>query len=1102
MNFSEIFVRRPVATTLLTAGIALAGLAAYFQLPVSPLPQLDIPVITVTASMSGASPETMANSVASPLERHLGQIADVTTMGSSSSVGMTNIFLQFGFDRDIDGAARDVQAAIEAARVDLPTAIRSNPIYHKINPADFPVLILTLTSATMSQGQLYDDAATILEQKLSQVDGVGEVDVNGSSLPAVRVELNPSSLFKYGIGLETVRVALQSANANTPKGAIENDNLHWQLYSNDQGLSAAPYRSLIVAYRKGAPVRLSDLGTVTDSVENVRNFGISNGQPAVLIMITRQPNANIIETVDRVKALLPALQNSIHGAAKIEVAMDRSTTIRASLHDVEITLLIAVLLVILVVFVFLRDFRATLIPCVAVPISLIGSFGAMYLLHYSLDNLSLMALTISTGFVVDDAIVVMENIVRHIEAGMPRFEAALLGVREVGFTVLSMSISLIAVFLPILLWGGWLGLLFREFAITLSVAILISMVISLTTTPMMCSLLLSRKDASEHGRFFRWSEAQFSDLLATYEHALAWVLRHGRLAMLTLVAMVALFMWLFIIIPKTGFPEQDTGRLQGGMAVDPSSSFQNLSRKLKQAIAIVQADPGVADAVGTISSSSSHGGAGSGRIFVSLKPIAVRRASSQDIIGRLRPKLLRIPGARLFLAPAQEMGGGARQSNALYQYTLQSDDLQALQTWTPRLVDALSTEPALTDVNSDQQTKGLESDLVIDRATASRLGLTAYQVDTTLADAFTERVVSTIYKDLNQYPVVMVVAPKFWQDPQTLHDIFVSTGEGPATGTQSSNAVAGTVVLRNTPGASAAAVAADPARNAALNSLATTGKSSASTAQAVSTSADTMVPLSAFVHFATGGTATSVSHQGLFAAATISFNLAPGASLSDAVDAVDREVASIHVPTSIQGTFGGSAANFQGSSSSELILILAALVTIYLVLGILYESYAHPITILSTLPSACVGALLALMLFNTEWSFIALIGMFLLIGLVKKNAIMMIDFAIQAERHDGLSPRDAIFKACLLRFRPIMMTTMAAMLGAVPLAVGFGNGAEMRRPLGISIVGGLMVSQMLTLFTTPVIYLYIDRARAWFHRLWSRLRHRPVAGKSIAPGHA
>jgi len=1102
MNFSEIFIRRPIATTLLTAGIALAGFAAYFQLPVAPLPQMDIPVITISASMSGASPETMANSVASPLERHLGQIADVTTMGSTSSVGSTNIFLQFGFDRDIDGAARDVQAAIEAARVDLPTAIHSNPVYRKINPTEFPILILTLTSATMSQGQLYDDAATILEQKLSQVQGVGEVDVNGSSLPAVRVELNPSSLFKYGIGLETVRVALASANANSPKGAIEDDKLHWQLYSNDQALSAAPYRSLIVAYRNGAPVRLSDLGTVTDSVENVRNFGISHGQPAVLILITRQPNANIIETVDRVKALLPALQNSIHGAARIDVAMDRSTTIRASLHDVEITLLIAVLLVILVVFVFLRDFRATLIPCVAVPISLIGSLAAMYLLHYSLDNLSLMALTISTGFVVDDAIVVMENIVRHIEAGMPRFQAALLGVREVGFTVLSMSISLIAVFLPILLWGGWLGLIFREFAVTLSVAILISMVISLTTTPMMCSLLLSRKHADAQGWFFRKSEHFFNDLLGSYEHALAWVLRHGRLTMLTLAATIALSMWLFIIIPKSGFPEQDTGRLQGGLQADPSSSFQNLSRKLKQAVAIVQADPAVADAVGTIASNSGRGGAGSGRIFVNLKPLSVRKVSSQEIIGRLRPKLSRIPGARLFLASAQEFGGGGRQSSALYQYTLQSDDLQALQTWTPLLVDALGSEPSLTDVNSDQQIKGLESDLVIDRDTASRLGLTAYQVDTTLSDAFTERVVSTIYKSLNQYPVVMVVAPKFWQDPQMLEDIFVSKGEGTATGTQSSNAVAGTVLVGKAQASGAASVAADPARNAALNSIATTGKGSASTAQAVSTSADTMVPLSAFVHFQTGGTATSVSHQGLFAATTISFNLAPGAALSDAVDAVNRQIALIHLPSTIQGTFGGSAANFQGSSSSEVILILAAIVTIYLVLGILYESYAHPITILSTLPSACVGALLALMLFKTDWSFIALIGMFLLIGLVKKNAIMMIDFAIQAERVDGLSPRDAIFKACLLRFRPIMMTTMAAMLGAVPLAIGFGNGAEMRRPLGITIVGGLMLSQAQTLFTTPVVYLYVDRARVWFNRLWAKVRHRPVSDKTIVPGHA
>jgi multidrug efflux pump len=1097
MNFSEIFIRRPVATTLLTAGIALSGFAAYLQLPVSPLPQIDIPFITVAAQMPGASPETMANSVASPLERHLGQIADVTQMFSSSTVGTTSVGLQFGLDRDIDGAARDVQAAITAARQDLPQALRSNPNYRKFNPADFPILVLTLTSATMSEGQLYDDAYTILSQKLSQVQGVGDVSVGGSSLPAVRVELNPAALFKYGIGLDVVRAALQATNANSPKGAIESDDLHWQIYSNDQALTAAPYRSVVVAYRNKAPVRLSDLGTVTDSVEGVRNMGVSKGQPAVIIQITRQPGANIIDTVDRIRALLPALQSSIHGAAQIGIAVDRSVTIRASLHDVEITLLIAVILVVLVVFVFLRDFHATLIPCVAVPISLIGSFGAMYLLHYSLDNLSLMALTISTGFVVDDAIVVMENIVRHIEGGMPRFEAALLGVKEVGFTVLSMSLSLIAVFIPILLWGGIIGRFFREFAVTLSVAILISMVISLTTTPMMCSRLLSRKDPATQGRFFRWSEHFFSDLLSSYEYSLAWALRHGRLMVAILGGTILLNVWLFIIIPKGMFPEQDTGRLNGAIQADQSISFQNLSQKVKQFVAIVQADPGVANAVGIIGSNGGRGGAGSGRMFIDLKPIAVRKISSQQVIARLRPKLARVPGAMLFLSPAQEVPGGGRQSNSLYQYTLQADDLQDLRTWTPRLVEALKDEPLLTDVNSDQQDKGLEADLEIDRDTAARLGITAYQIDNTLYDAFGERQVSNIYESLNQYHVVMVVAPKYWQDPHTLSEIYVSTGEGGVTGTQSSNAVAGTVVVGKSKAPAGTSVAADAARNAALNSIATTGKSSASTAQAVSTNRDTMIPLSAIAHFRTGTTPVAVYHQGLFASSTVSFNLVPGASLSDAVEAMNRQMAIIHMPNTVHGSFQGSAQDFQKSLASEVVLILAALVTIYLVLGILYESYAHPITILSTLPSAGVGALLALLLFKTEFSLIAMIGLFLLIGLVKKNAIMMIDFAIAAERSEGLSPRDAIFKACILRFRPIMMTTMAAMLGAVPLAIGFGNGAELRRPLGISIVGGLMVSQVLTLYTTPVIYLYVDRARQWLVRL--RLRLRPRSGPSDKP---
>ena len=1093
MNFSEPFVRRPVATTLLTCGVALAGIIAFPKLPVSPLPQVDIPTIIVTAQAAGASPQTMATSVATPLERHLGAIADVTEMTSHSGVGSTSIILQFGLNRDINGAANDVQAAINSAEADLAGAsLHSNPSFRKINPADQPILVLTLTSATMSQGQLYDEASTILGQKLAQVTGVGDVNVTGSSLPAVRVELNPTAMFKYGIGLEDVRAALGAANANSPKGAIENATTHWQIYSNDQAKTANKYRSLIVAYRNGAAVRLSDVADVKDSVEDVHQLGMSHDRPAVLIQITREPGANIIETVDRLKEMLPSLQASIPGAAQLAVAIDRSTVIRASLHDVEKSLLIAILLVVVVVFAFLRDWRATLIPFVAVPVSLIGALAAMYLLGYSLDNLSLMALTIATGFVVDDAIVVMENIVRHMEAGMARFPATLLGVREVGFTVLSMSLSLIAVFIPILLMGGVMGRLFREFAITLSIAILISMAISLTTTPTMCSRLLGGHGRDrERGWAFRWSERFFQDLLGTYERSLGWALRHRRIVMLILLATIGLNVWLFRIIPKGYFPLQDTGRLFGGIQADQSISFQLMSQKLKQVIDIVQADPAVDTAVGTTGSAGRGGTTNTGSLFIALKPLSARSASSDVVITRLRPKLAQVPGATLFLFPMQELGmGTGRQSNSLYQYTLQADDLDDLRTWTPKLVEALKTEPALTDVNSDQQDKGLETDLIVDRDTASRLGLTSSQVDNALYDAFGQRSVSTIYESLNQYHVIMTLAPRFLQNPAALRDLYVSTAGGAVTGTQATNAAAGTVVTGR---AAPPAAASDAARNASPNSIATTGHGSASTGSAVSTKRETMIPLAAFTHYQTGTTPLVVNHQGQFAAGTISFNLAPGASLSDAVAAVDRQTAMIHVPNTVHGSFAGNANAFQQSLSNEPILILAAVVAIYLVLGVLYESYAHPLTILSTLPSAGLGAFLALMLFNMEFSLIAWIGVFLLIGIVKKNAIMMIDFAIEAERRDHLSPRDAIFKASLLRFRPIMMTTMAAMLGAVPLAIGFGNGAELRRPLGISIVGGLMVSQVLTLYTTPVVYLYVDRARHWCQRQWSRVDAKTAA---------
>jgi multidrug efflux pump len=1077
MNPSALFIGRPVATTLLTMGLALAGAIAYFLLPVSPLPQVDIPTIMVQASMAGASPETMATSVATPLERHLGQIADVTEMTSQSTVGSTRITLQFGLARDIDGAARDVQAAINAARADLPTSLKSNPTYRKVNPADAPIMILALTSKTLTQGQLYDSAATVLQQKLSQVDGVGQVSIGGSSLPAVRIEINPHALFKYGIGLEDVRAALASANANAPKGAIEEDGRHFQLYTNDQAKKAEQYRALVIGYRNGAAVRLSDVADVTDSVEDLRNQGLFNGQPSVLIIITRQPAANIIETVDRVRSLLPQLKASIPADIDLVVPMDRTTTIRASLRDVQRTLLISLGLVILVVFLFLREGRATLIPSVAVPVSLIGTFGAMYLLGYSLDNLSLMALTVGTGFVVDDAIVVLENAMRHMEAGMSRRQAALQGAKEVGFTVLSMSLSLVAVFIPILLMGGIVGRLFREFAVTLSVAILVSLVVSLSTTPMMCSQLLRYQPSETRSALFRFSERVFQAMLREYERTLGTALRHRRLTMLVLLATIVLNGYLFSIVPKGFFPQQDTGAMVGGIQADQSISFQLMRQKLVSFVNIIKSDPAVANIVGFTGGGQTNGGF----VYVALKPLDQRDLSVDRVIGRLRGKLAQVPGASLFLQAVQDIRQGGRASNAQYQYTLQADDLAELRVWTPKLTEALQHRPELADVNSDQQDKGLETDLVFDRATAARLKLNASQIDNTLYDAFGQRQVSTIYNPLNQYHVIMEVAPEYWQNPQTLNELFISTAGGSVSGTQSTNAVAGTTVLKSTT-STAASVAADTARNQANNALANSGRGAASTGAAVSTSAETMVPLSAIAHFGPGTTPLAVNHQGHFVANTISFNLPPGKSLSDAVQAIDQTMRDIGTPASIHGSFQGTAKAFQDSLGNQPILVVAALLAVYIVLGVLYESYVHPITILSTLPSAGVGAFLALLVCNLDFSIIALIGVILLIGIVKKNAIMMIDFAIDAQRNQGLEPAEAIRQACLLRFRPIMMTTMVALLGALPLALGHGEGAEMRQPLGISIVGGLMVSQLLTLYTTPVVYLYLDRLRQWARR--------------------
>ncbi|MDQ6916806.1 MAG: multidrug efflux RND transporter permease subunit [Pseudomonadota bacterium] len=1026
MNLSAPFIDRPVATTLLTIGLALAGAAAFRLLPVSPLPQVDFPTISVSASLPGASPETMAATVATPLERSLGRIAGVTEMTSNSSLGSSRVTLQFELNRDIDGAARDVQAALNAARSLLPTGLPSNPTYRKVNPADAPVMILALTSDTLTQGQMYDAGSTIIAQKLSQLQGVGQVQVGGSSLPAVRVELNPQILNKYGIGFEDVRAVLAATNANRPKGSLEDGDRHWQIYANDQAKTAAEYLPLIVAYRNGSAVKLTDLGTVVDSVQDLRNAGSSNGKPSVLIIISRQPNANIIETVDSITAMLPQLRASIPSAINVDVVMERTTTIRASLRDVERTLVVAVILVVLVVFLFLRNWRATLIPSVAVPVSLVATFGAMYLFGFSLNNLSLMALTIATGFVVDDAIVVLENVSRHIEEGMSPMKAALQGAREVGFTVLSMSVSLIAVFIPILLMGGIVGRYFREFAVTLSVAILISLVLSLTMTPMMCSRLLRPERDQRHGRIHAWSERAFGTMHRGYERSLTWALDHGLIMVAILIAVVCLNVYLYIIIPKGFFPQQDTGRLVGFIQADQSISFQAMQPKLASFINIVRADPAVENVVAFTGGSQRN----TGQMFVQLKPLAERKEAADKIIARLRIKLANEPGANLFLNPVQDIRVGGRQANATYQYTLQADDLAELRAWEPKIRAAMSQLPQLVDVNTDQQEKGLQTSLVIDRDAAARLGVSPRLIDTTLNDAFGQRQVSTIYSALNQYHVVMEAAPEYWQSADSLDHVYVSTSRG------------------------------------------------------------AQVPLSAFARYAPTNTSLGVNHQSQFVASTISFNLPEGTSLGQATLAIDDALARIGVPPTVRGTFQGTARAFQDSLNSQPWLILAALLTVYIVLGVLYESYVHPITILSTLPSAGVGALLALMMFQKEFSVIALIGVILLIGIVKKNAIMMIDFALDAERKNNRSSREAIFEACLLRFRPIMMTTMAALLAAVPLALGTGDGAEFRAPLGIAIVGGLIVSQMLTLFTTPVVYFYLDRFSIWTRRL--RDRQRPV----------
>jgi multidrug efflux pump len=1022
MNISAPFIDRPVATTLLTLGLALAGAVAFALLPVAPLPQVDFPTIAVQASLPGASPETMAATVATPLERSLGTIAGVTEITSSSSLGNTTVILQFDLSRNIDGAARDVQAAINSARTLLPTGLPNNPIYRKVNPADAPIIILALTSPSMSRGQMYDAASTILAQKIAQLDGIGQVVVGGSSLPAVRVELDPPLLNQLGIGPEDVRKAIVAANVNRPKGVFESGDRHLQILANDQARTAADYIPVIVSYRNGAAVRIGDVARVEDSVQDVRNAGSFNGKPAVILIVYRQPGANIIGTVARVRALLPQLRAAIPGAIDLEVMMDRTPTIRASLHEVERTLVISVILVVLVVFLFLRNARAALIPSVVVPVSLVGTFAVMYLAGFSLNTLSLMALTISTGFVIDDAVVVLENVSRHIENGSTPYEAARRGAREVGFTVLSMSLSLIAVFIPILLMGGIIGRLFREFAVTLSAAILVSLLLSLTTTPMMCARLLKPLSGKKPVRHA--SERIYAAALERYRVTLDWALAHGRIMLLILAATVGLNIYLFNIVPKGFFPQQDVGRMIGIIQADQSISFQAMRKKLANYVDIVRADPGVENVIAF----TGGGQRNSGFMFVSLKPLAERRVSADRIIARLRPRLAREPGSSLFLQPQQDIRVGGRPSNAQYQYTLQADTISELRSWEPRIREALSHLPELADVNTDQQDKGLQTTLVVDRDAAARLGISQFLIDSTLNDLFGQRLVSTIYNPLNQYRVVMEAAPQYLQSPETLKDLYV-IAPGP-NGTR------------------------------------------------------LQVPLSAFAHYEPTATPLVVNHQGQFAAATISFNLPLGISLSGATRAIDDAMLKLGVPNSVHGSFQGTAGAFQASLNSQPLLILAALIAVYLVLGILYESLIHPLTILSTLPSSGVGALLALMAFGSEFSIIALIGVILLIGIVKKNAIMMIDFAIDAERRGGLSPRDAIHQACLLRFRPIMITTVAALLGAIPLAIGFSDGAEFRRPLGIAIVGGLILSQLLTLYTTPVVYLYLDRFRIWCKAVW------------------
>jgi multidrug efflux pump len=1074
VNLSRPFVRRPIGTVLLTIGVGLAGTGAFFVLPVSPLPQVDFPTISVSAQLPGASPDTMATSVATPLERRLGTIAGVTEMTSSSQVGSSRISLQFELSRNIDGAAREVQAAINAARVDLPATLRSNPTYRKANPSDAPAIILALTSDTMTPGQIYDTVSNIVSQRLAQVDGVGDVEIGGSTLPAVRIELLPFALNKVGVSGEDVRAAVQASNANRPKGEVEGDGRRLQIYTQTPARRAADYAPMVVAWRNGAAVRLDEVARVTDGVENTRTLGLFNGKPAVIVLVTSQPGANVIKTVDGVRALLPELRAQMPAQIELDVASDRTVSIRASLREIELTLVISIVLVVLVVSVFLRSVRATVIPAAATIVSLLGTFGVMYLLGFSLNNLSLMAITVATGFVVDDAIVVLENTARHVEAGMDRMKAALLGASEVGFTVLSISVSLVAVFIPLLFMQGQVGRLFREFAVTLSAAVMISLVISLTTTPMMCAWLLPRGGEAAARRpprrIARWAEAGYRRVLSWYAASLDWALASRWLVLFILIAVIGLNVYLFSAAPKGFFPQQDTGQLNGGLRADQSISSQAMGEKLRQVVNIIRRDPAVSTVVGFTGGSR----AGGGFMFVTLKPPSDRKDSGQAVIARLRPQLAQVTGLQIFLNPVQDVRAGGRQSNSTYQYTLKSDNLADLRRWATRLAEAMKQEPVMTDVDTDQQDNGVETLVDVDRDSASRLGLTAASIDASLYDAFGQRQVATIYGELNQYHVIMEWAPRYAQGPNALADVYV-----PAKGTTTGTTIAKTSAGASTGGAGSALQAgASASAAAATNSVsANPGSRDPSTGNALSNTVTPLVPLSAVASFRERATPTAINHQDTDLATTVSFNLADGRTLADAASAIKQAEADIGMPTNVRGSFQGTALAAQQSQGQQAFLIAAAIGVIYIVLGMLYESLIHPITVLSTLPSAGVGAVIALLIFRMDLSIIALIGVFLLIGIVKKNAILIIDFALEAERTRGLSALAAVREACLLRFRPILMTTLAAALGALPLAIGFGEGAELRRPLGVAIIGGLIASQVMTLLTTPVVYVLIDKLR-------------------------